>query len=82
MHNLPGILEHVQHVGPRYGTQRLARIARIRHLKGKERLGLKKLPPKRRSLWGSLGGRWRVRTADLFGVNEARYHCANRPSGH
>lgn len=44
MHNLPGILEHVQHVGPRYGTQRLARIARIRHLKGKERLGLKKLP--------------------------------------
>ena len=26
------------------------------------------------------GGRYWVRTSDLFGVNEARYHCANRPS--
>ena len=26
-----------------------------------------------------LGGRYWVRTSDLFGVNEARYHCANRP---
>lgn len=25
------------------------------------------------------GGRTWVRTKDLFGVNEARYHCANRP---
>src|SRR5215203_2627654 len=25
------------------------------------------------------GGRYWVRTSDLFGVNEARYHCANRP---
>src|SRR4051794_11365496 len=24
-------------------------------------------------------GRYWVRTSDLFGVNEARYHCANRP---
>src|SRR6478736_10416673 len=29
---------------------------------------------------GDLGGRYWVRTSDLFGVNEARYHCANRPS--
>ena len=28
---------------------------------------------------GSSGGRYWVRTSDLFGVNEARYHCANRP---
>ncbi len=28
---------------------------------------------------GFLGGRYWVRTSDLFGVNEARYHCANRP---
>ena len=28
---------------------------------------------------GSRGGRYWVRTSDLFGVNEARYHCANRP---
>ncbi len=28
-----------------------------------------------------LGGRYWVRTSDLFGVNEARYHCANRPCG-
>ena len=28
-----------------------------------------------------LGGRYWVRTSDLFGVNEARYHCANRPGG-
>ena len=27
----------------------------------------------------SFGGRYWVRTSDLFGVNEARYHCANRP---
>ena len=27
----------------------------------------------------SAGGRYWVRTSDLFGVNEARYHCANRP---
>ncbi|CUR60405.1 hypothetical protein NOCA2760002 [metagenome] len=27
------------------------------------------------------GGRYWVRTSDLFGVNEARYHCANRPCG-
>ena len=27
------------------------------------------------------GGRYWVRTSDLFGVNEARYHCANRPRG-
>ncbi len=27
----------------------------------------------------SVGGRYWVRTSDLFGVNEARYHCANRP---
>ncbi len=26
------------------------------------------------------GGRYWVRTSDLFGVNEARYHCANRPT--
>jgi hypothetical protein len=26
------------------------------------------------------GGRYWVRTSDLFGVNEARYHCANRPA--
>ena len=26
-----------------------------------------------------IGGRYWVRTSDLFGVNEARYHCANRP---
>ena len=26
-----------------------------------------------------VGGRYWVRTSDLFGVNEARYHCANRP---
>jgi hypothetical protein len=25
-------------------------------------------------------GRYWVRTSDLFGVNEARYHCANRPA--
>src|SRR4051812_5114670 len=25
------------------------------------------------------GGRYWVRNSDLFGVNEARYHCANRP---
>ena len=25
------------------------------------------------------GGRYWARTSDLFGVNEARYHCANRP---
>src|SRR4051794_17082587 len=25
------------------------------------------------------GGRYWVRTSALFGVNEARYHCANRP---
>ena len=33
------------------------------------------------SVWISmlLGGRYWVRTSDLFGVNEARYHCANRP---
>ena len=30
-------------------------------------------------MWPSLGGRYWVRTSDLFGVNEARYHCANRP---
>ena len=28
---------------------------------------------------GFLCGRYWVRTSDLFGVNEARYHCANRP---
>jgi hypothetical protein len=28
------------------------------------------------------GGRYWVRTSDLFGVNEARYHCANRPRNH
>jgi hypothetical protein len=28
------------------------------------------------------GGRYWVRTSDLFGVNEARYHCANRPGSH
>jgi|RhiMetStandDraft_4_1073278.scaffolds.fasta_scaffold07160_2 hypothetical protein len=27
-----------------------------------------------------IGGRYWVRTSDLFGVNEARYHCANRPN--
>jgi hypothetical protein len=27
----------------------------------------------------AVGGRYWVRTSDLFGVNEARYHCANRP---
>ena len=30
-----------------------------------------------RRFWS--GGRYWVRTSDLFGVNEARYHCANRP---
>ena len=25
------------------------------------------------------GGRYWVRTSDLFRVREARYHCANRP---
>ena len=25
------------------------------------------------------GGRYWVRTSDLFRVKEARYHCANRP---
>jgi hypothetical protein len=30
----------------------------------------------------SSGGRYWVRTSDLFGVNEARYHCANRPRSH
>ena len=29
--------------------------------------------------YGDTGGRYWVRTSDLFGVNEARYHCANRP---
>jgi hypothetical protein len=29
--------------------------------------------------FGISGGRYWVRTSDLFGVNEARYHCANRP---
>ena len=29
--------------------------------------------------WVVRGGRYWVRTSDLFGVNEARYHCANRP---
>ena len=29
-----------------------------------------------------MGGRYWVRTSDLFGVNEARYHCANRPGEH
>ncbi len=28
---------------------------------------------------GDTGGRTWVRTKDLFGVNEARYHCAIRP---
>jgi hypothetical protein len=28
---------------------------------------------------GNASGRYWVRTSDLFGVNEARYHCANRP---
>ena len=28
---------------------------------------------------GFLGGRYWVRTSDLFRVKEARYHCANRP---
>src|SRR6476619_672968 len=32
-----------------------------------------------RSFGGESGGRYWVRTSDLFGVNEARYHCANRP---
>lgn len=32
-----------------------------------------------RSFGGKSGGRYWVRTSDLFGVNEARYHCANRP---
>ena len=27
-----------------------------------------------------LGGRYWVRTSDLFRVREARYHCANRPA--
>lgn len=26
------------------------------------------------------GGRYWVRTSDPFGVNEVRYHCANRPA--
>ena len=26
------------------------------------------------------GGRYWVRTSDLFRVREARYHCANRPA--
>ena len=30
----------------------------------------------------SCGGRYWDRTSDLFGVNEARYRCANRPRGH
>ena len=30
--------------------------------------------------WGFFfGGRYWVRTSDLFRVREARYHCANRP---
>ena len=28
----------------------------------------------------ALGGRYWVRTSDLFRVREARYHCANRPA--
>lgn len=28
------------------------------------------------------GGRYWVRTSDLFRVREARYHCANRPGFH
>jgi hypothetical protein len=38
-------------------------------------LSLGKRPP----TCGVSGGRYWVRTSDLFGVNEARYHCANRP---
>lgn len=26
-----------------------------------------------------IGGRYWIRTSDPFGVNEVRYHCANRP---
>jgi hypothetical protein len=38
-------------------------------------------PPRSRSGTDHLlGGRYWVRTSDLFGVNEARYHCANRPN--
>jgi hypothetical protein len=28
----------------------------------------------------AFGGRYWVRTSDLFRVREARYHCANRPA--
>ena len=28
------------------------------------------------------GGRYWIRTSDLFGVNEARYRCAKRPLRH
>jgi hypothetical protein len=34
----------------------------------------------RRLTCGNVSGRYWVRTSDLFGVNEARYHCANRPA--
>ena len=39
------------------------------------------LATKRTSDLRKRGGRYWVRTSDLFGVNEARYHCANRPFG-
>ncbi len=35
--------------------------------------------PQRGPVKDASGGRYWVRTSDLFGVNEARYHCANRP---
>ena len=46
------------------------------------RARLERLLTRRAALPGGaavLGGRYWVRTSDLFGVNEARYHCANRP---
>ena len=50
-------------------------------LRSSNKLQSPRLYEQARTTLGSIAcGRWRFRTADLFGVNEARYHCANRPS--
>ncbi len=59
----------------RFGGRSCGSYQSVPHEPARSRQG--RLPGARRPVFQ--GGRYWVRTSDLFGVNEARYHCANRP---
>ena len=79
-------IDMTREVGPRIDHRHLIDAdeigvrARTRHQVGRTGAAVHpRAPAGNGGLRGS-GGRYWVRTSDLFRVREARYHCANRPS--